>query len=148
MTLSWCHFACSCILMGREVNTIATGAHYLCSKKRGIEKGKGTFNWHLEANKSLTERFSSVFYLGQQVQNGEVKIEAWPYPTKRRADIARKRSCPIQYTSPKLSVTYNMCARGVHQNLATINFLYGFYIIAFYIGFWVYLPKMGAGAHL
>ena len=39
--------------------------------------------WIRPVNKLL----SSVFYLGQQVHKREVKIEAWPYPTKWRAEI-------------------------------------------------------------
>ena len=35
---SWSHFACSCILGKKDVNTMATRVCYLWPKKRGIEK--------------------------------------------------------------------------------------------------------------
>ena len=41
-----------------------------------------------QAFTSLTWQFSSVFYLGLKVHKGEVRIKAWHYPIKRRAEIA------------------------------------------------------------
>ena len=51
-TLLWRHFACSCILVGRKVNTIATRVRYLCPKKRGVEKGKRTsaLEWRMDTH--------------------------------------------------------------------------------------------------
>ena len=50
---------------------------------------------------------SSVFYLGQQEQKGDIKIEAKPYPKKMKSrNRCAKGPAQFQQALPKLSVTY------------------------------------------
>ena len=55
--LLWRHFACSCFLEGREVNTIATKVPYLWLKKRGCEKGKNALALGWKTDTHFSVRF-------------------------------------------------------------------------------------------
>ena len=67
MSRSWCHFAWSCIIVGREVNTIPTRVRYLCPKKRGLRKEKehqpSDKEWTLILIRKLLKIYKSWFFV-------------------------------------------------------------------------------------
>ena len=62
------HFACICILVVRQVNTLATGAHYLRPRRKAVRSLKKLTNMIVDfpSQSQLTLTFSSPFFFGHR----------------------------------------------------------------------------------